>query len=156
MTDDRLGDLYRAHGPDALRLAYVLTGDREAAEDITQDAFVRIGRKIFGLRDTDHERAYLFRTVINLCRSRGRKLRRERAAIARLQPPREATEPEDDETWGRLLSLPSRQRAALFFRYYLDQSETSSAEALNCSTSALKSLVNRGLKTLRKAQGDER
>ena len=155
MTDDRLGELYRAHGPDALRLAYVLTGNRETAEDITQDALVRIGRKIFGLKDPDHERAYLFRTVINLCRSRGRKLGRERAAIARLQPERQAPAPDTDDTWARLLALPPRQRAALFFRYYLDQSEAQSADALNCSASALKSLVNRGLNTLR-AMGDER
>lgn len=54
MTDDRLGELYRAHGPDALRLAYVMTGNQEAAEDVTQEALVRIGRKIFGLKDPDH------------------------------------------------------------------------------------------------------
>lgn len=155
MTDDRLGELYRAHGPDALRLAYVLTGNRDVAEDITQDAFVRIGRKIFGLHDPDHERAYLFRTVINLCRSRGRKLGRERAAMARLQPGTQMPAPDTDDTWTRLLTLPPRQRAALFFRYYLDQSEASSAEALNCSTSALKSLVNRGLNSLRE-MGDAR
>lgn len=154
MTDDRLGELYRAYGADALRLAYVMTGSREAAEDVTQDAFVRVGRKIFGLKDPDHERAYLFRAVINLCRSRGRKLNRERAALARLQPQSQVLHPMPDETWGRLLSLPPRQRAALFFRYYLDQSETSSAEALDCSTSALKSLVNRGLNALREAEGE--
>ena len=156
MSDDRLGELYRRHGSDALRLAFVLTGDHDVAEDITQDAFVRIGRKILGLRDIDHERAYLFRTVINLSRSRGRKLSRERAAVTKMQPPGQVPSPEPDETWARLLALPPRQRAALFFRYYLDHSEASAAETLNCSTSALKSLVNRGLKTLREVQGDER
>lgn len=156
VTDDRLGELYRVYGADAFRLAFVMTGNREAAEDISQDAFVRVGRKIFGLRDPDHERAYLFRTVINLCRSRGRKLNRERAAIGRLKPQPQVIHPEPDETWGRLLALPPRQRAALFFRYYLDQSETSSAEALDCSTSALKSLVSRGLSALREAEGDKR
>jgi RNA polymerase sigma factor (sigma-70 family) len=133
-----------------------MTGDREAAEDITQDAFVRVGRKLFRLKDPDHERAYLLRTVINLSRSRGRKLNRERVAVAKLHSDAHAPSQEPDETWSRLLSLPPRQRAALFFRYYLDQSETTAAEALNCSTSALKSLVNRGLNTLREAQGDER
>ena len=156
MTDDRLGELYRAHGADALRLAFVLTGNQQAAEDITQEAFVRIGRKILPLRDMDHERAYLFRTVINLCRNRGRKLSRERAAIARMQPQRAVPGPEIDEVWERLLLLPPRQRAALFFRYYLDHSEADAADALDCSTSALKSLVNRGLNTLREMQGDDR
>ena len=158
MKDDRLSELYRAQSAHALRLAYVLTGNREAAEDVTHDAFVRIGRKLLGLTDPEHERAYLFRTVINLSRSRGRKLSRERAAVARLQIPNQKPQPELDETWSQLLSLPPRQRAALFFRYYLDQSEAWSAEALNCSPSALKSLVNRGLKTMREVQemSDER
>lgn len=62
--------------------------------------------------------------------------------MARLDLQVEVPQREPDETWARVLSLPARQRAALFFRYYLDQSETTSAEALNCSTSALKSLVN--------------
>jgi DNA-directed RNA polymerase specialized sigma24 family protein len=61
-----------------------------------------------------------------------------------------------DETWSRLLALPQRQRAALFFRYYLDQSEVNAAEALSCSTSALKSLVTRGLNSLREAEGEQR
>ena len=156
MTDDRLEQLYRTHGPDALRLAFVMTGNREAAEDIMQEAFVRVGRKLFRLKGPEHERAYLLRTVINLSRSRGRKLSRERAAVAKLEPQTHMAHSDTDETWARLLSLPPRQRAALFFRYYLDQSEVSTAEALDCSTSALKSLVNRGLNTLREAQGDER
>ena len=156
MTEDRLGELYRVQGQAALRLAYVLTGDLEAAEDITQEAFYRVGRKIFGLRDPDHERAYLFRTIINLSRTRGRKLARERSAQARLERSGATQGPELDEEWKRLLSLPPRQRAALFFRFYVDQSEADAAEALNCSTSALKSLVNRGLHTLRSGGEEER
>lgn len=134
MTDDRLGELYRAHGPDALRLAFVLTGNREVAEDVTQDAFVRIGRKIFGLRDVDHQRAYL-RTVINLCRSRGRSLNRERAALTRLQRQKTQPEPRVDETWARLLSLPPRQRAALFFSHDVTDPNSLLAEGqpLHCS-----------------------
>lgn len=149
VSEDRLGELYRAQGTDALRLAYVLTGDVQAAEDITQEAFYRIGRKIFGLRDPDHERAYLLRTVVNLSRTRGRKLERERKALARLEPVCSSPAPEADEAWKLLLSLPPRQRAALFLRFYLDRSEADAADALDCSTSALKSLVNRGLHTLR-------
>ena len=38
----QLEDLYRAHAPDALRLAYLLTGDRSLAEDLAQDAFVKV------------------------------------------------------------------------------------------------------------------
>jgi RNA polymerase sigma factor (sigma-70 family) len=157
---DRLALLYESQGAGATRLAYVLTGDRHAAQDIAHEAFVRVGRKLFGLRDPEHARAYLYRTVVNLCRGRGRRLKVERTALQRIDRPRQhqpADVTEQDEMWRALLNLPIRQRAALFLRYYQDLFEAQAAEALDCSISALKSLVNRGLKDLRVTfQGGER
>jgi RNA polymerase sigma factor (sigma-70 family) len=149
---DRLGSLYESEATAATRLAYFLTGDRDAAQDIAHDAFVRVGRKLFGLRDPEHSRAYLYRTVVNLCRGRSRRLRSERAALQKLNrdEPNDAPDiPRQDEMWRALLLLPIRQRAALFLRYYQDLSEAQAAEVLECSLSAIKSLVNRGLKELR-------
>lgn len=150
--EDRLEALYSSHGAAAIRLAYVLTGDRHTAEDIAHEAFVKIGRKVFGLRDTQHERAYLLRTVINLCRGHGRKLRSERSALSRVRNHSvEASETAhgDSPTWDAVKALPPRQRAALFLRYYQDLSEAQTAEVLDCSVSAVKSLVNRALNELR-------
>lgn len=156
---DELEVAFRAHASHVLRLAYVLTGQREAAEDVTQEAFVRLGRRVLKLKDPDHVHAYLLRTAINLCRGRGRRHEAERRALSRLPvlspvPPPDVAH--DDTFWKALLILPKRQGAALFLRYYLDQSESRSAEILGCSASALKSLVTRGLRTLRDAaQGEE-
>ncbi|HYP23907.1 MAG TPA: sigma-70 family RNA polymerase sigma factor [Actinomycetota bacterium] len=147
-----LESLYQRHASDAVRLAYLLTGDASLAQDVAHEAFVRVGRKLFGLRNDEHAKAYLYRTTVNLCRGRGRRQKSERAAVQRLQgaPP---VQPPDlaarDELWTALLTLPVRQRSALFFRYYEDLSEAGAAEALGCSVSALKALVNRGLKELR-------
>lgn len=152
LRDDRLVALYQAHASDGVRLAYVLTGSRETAEDITQEAFVRAGRRIVGIRNPQHAKAYLFRTIVNLARGQGRRLLSGRRALGRLQSPGPAHMPaieERDELWGELLTLPHRQRAAIFLRYYLDQSEAQAAETLDCSLSAIKSLVSRGLRTLR-------
>ena len=158
---DGLESLYQRHASDAVRLAYVLTGDASLAQDVAHEAFVRVGRKLFGLRNADHAKAYLYRTTVNLCRGRGRRLKTERAATERLRVPH-AQQPPDvagrDELWQALLTLPVRQRSALFFRYYEDLSEAAAADALGCSVSALKSLVNRGLKELRaqlEGDGDE-
>ncbi|MGI8519841.1 MAG: RNA polymerase sigma factor [Actinomycetota bacterium] len=158
-ANDRLAALYGLHARAAIRLAYLLTGDRDVAQDLAHDAFVRIGGKVLVLRDPDHARAYLFRTVTNLCRGRGRKLQRERRAIRMLQQPSSALSvfpSGNDEIWTALLQLPIRQRAALFLRYYEDVSEQEAADALNCSLSALKSLVNRGLRDLRTRVKEER
>jgi RNA polymerase sigma-70 factor (sigma-E family) len=149
---DRLGALYESQGSGAVRLAYFLTGDVHIAQDIAQEAFTRVGRKLLGLRDPEHSRAYLFRTVVNLCRGRARKQKSERSALQALnaRPSYPGPDPaERDEMWQALLGLPIRQRTALFLRYYQDLSEAQAAEALGCSVGAVKSLVNRGLTSLR-------
>ena len=149
---ETLTSLYEREAAAAIRLAYVLTADRHAAEDIAHDAFARVGGRLFGLQDREHSRAYLYRTVVNLCHGRGRRLRIERRALQRLDmgaphdPPDIAAR---DEMWTAILRLPLRQRAALFLRYYQDLSEAQAADVLQCSSSAMKSLVNRGLKELR-------
>jgi RNA polymerase sigma factor (sigma-70 family) len=157
-SPDRLGSLYESHNHAATRLAYVLTGDVDAAQDIAQEAFVRVGRRLFGLRDPQYAHAYLYRTVLNLCRGRARRLKIERAALQVLKSDQRHQAPDiteqgginqHDEMWRALLLLPARQRAALFLRYYQDLSEAQTAEVLLCSVSAVKSLVNRGLKELR-------
>ena len=150
---DGLEGLYHRHASEAVRLAYLLTGDASLAQDIAHEAFVRVGRKLFGLRNPEHARAYLYRTIVNLCRGRFRRQKTERAATERLKAGATVSQPPDvaerDELWRALLQLPVRQRSALFFRYYEDLSEGAAADALGCSVSALKSLVNRGLKELR-------
>lgn len=148
---DRLKDLYINEGAGASRLATFLTRDADAAQDVVQEAFVRIARHLFALRSPDHARAYLYRTVINVSHSRGRSLRRDRQAtpIERAESEAPVDVGERDELWNALRALPVRQRAALFLRYYLDESEAQAAETLDCSVSAMKSLVNRGLSALR-------
>jgi RNA polymerase sigma-70 factor (sigma-E family) len=150
---DGLEALYHRHASDAVRLAYLLTGDASLAQDVAHEAFVRVGSKLFGLRNPEHAKAYLYRTTVNLCRSRFRRQKTEQAAVQRLGRAPAVHELPDvgerDALWRALLTLPVRQRSALFFRYYEDLSEAGAADALGCSVSALKALVNRGLKELR-------
>lgn len=149
---DKLGALYARQGAAATRLAYTLTGDIHVAHDITQEAFVRVGRRLFGLGEVEHENAYLARTVINLCRGRARRMKSERTALQKAGSVRHAQPPdiaEQDAMWQALQRLSVRQRAALYLRYYQDLSEAQAAETLGCSVSAIKSLVNRGLTQLR-------
>ncbi len=152
-TDDRLAGLYAAHSAAAVRLAYFLTGDPHSAEDIAQEAFARLGGRLLILKDPDRAAGYLLRTVANLSKGHGRSIKRERDLGGRLPSPRSDVMPdleERDEVLRSLMALPQRQRLALFVRYYLDMSETQAADALNCSTSAIKSLTHRASDSLRK------
>src|SRR2546423_10122291 len=149
----RLDDLYRRHAPDAVRLAYLLTGDRALAEDLTQEAFVRMFGRFRDLRNPDAFGAYLRKTVVNLTRSHFRRAKVERAYVARERgAPASASQPDigaRDEMWQALLRLPERQRTAIVLRYYEDLSEAQTADTMRCPPGTVKSLVSRGLDRLR-------
>ena len=148
-----LEQLYVAHAPDGIRLAFLLTGDRALAEDLVQDAFARLIGRLRHLRDPNAFGAYLRRTLVNLATSHFRHRRVERAYLERLAgaPPAVANENDElDETMhGVLLGLPQRQRAAIVLRFYEDLSDVQTAEILKCSPGTVRSLVARGMKTLR-------
>ena len=78
-----LQELYVRHAPAALRLAYFLSGDREEARDLVQDAFVRVAGRFRYLRQPDEFDTYLRRTIVNLHASRLRRLKVERSSLAR-------------------------------------------------------------------------
>ncbi len=159
-TPGRLEDLYVRNAPGALRLAYFLTGNRELAEDLVQEAFVRVAGRFRHLRVPDAFDAYLRRTIVNLSTSALRRKKLERAYVARHgAEPTISQEPSDpaarDELWRALHTLPERQRAAIVLRFYEDLSEQQSAEILHCSPGALNQLVVRGMAALRQQIGDE-
>jgi RNA polymerase sigma-70 factor (sigma-E family) len=151
----RLGDLYQRHVPDMVRLAYLMTGDPTAAEDLAQEAFVRVTGRFAHLRNPDSFESYLRRTLMNLCKNYFRRRDTERGFL-QLQAPPAASDPHlatDDlqAIKTALLSLPPRQRAAVVLRYYNDLSERETADLLECRPGTVKSLLSRALETLREA-----
>lgn len=152
-NEGRLEELYRQHVPDAVRLAYVMTRDHALAEDLAQEAFVRITGRFVHLRHAEAFQAYLRRTVTNLVRNHWRRQRLERAHLHREDPPpgrRTDDEVDESETIRLvLLRLPERQRAAVILRYFEDLSERQTADVLGCRPGTVKSLVSRALTTLR-------
>jgi RNA polymerase sigma-70 factor (sigma-E family) len=157
----RLADLYVRHAPDALRFATVLTGERHLAEDLVQDAFVRLAGRLAHLRDPAAFEAYLRRTVVNLANSRFRRRRVERTYLERegRRPagPGPVADPETrDEVWSALQALPIRQRAAIALRFYEDLPDERIAEVLRCAPATVRSLVHRGMATLKAELGEDR
>src|SRR5947209_12075633 len=118
-VDDQLTQLYTAHYRSLVRLAAFLTGDRDNAEEVVQDAYVKVHGSWRGLRDPAKAEAYLRTTVVNLSRSRLR--RRQVAAKHRAEPLRDVDSAESgamrtvqrDAVLQALHQLPARQREAV-------------------------------------------
>jgi RNA polymerase sigma-70 factor (sigma-E family) len=143
-------ELYRTHYQQMERLAFLLLGGSEAADDVAQEAFIRVYDARARLRDPELALYYLRSTVVNLARTR---LRRRLVALRHAPKPAPAAAgPEEqalarvraDEIRQALASLPRRQREVLVLRYYADLSEAQTAQALGVSLAAVKSAAFRG------------
>jgi RNA polymerase sigma-70 factor (sigma-E family) len=146
--------LYRNHGERSVRLAYLLTGDLAAAEDVVHEAFVRLLGRLRAIRDPEALAAYLKRTIVNLAKNHHRRQGVARGFLASKRDSADVTTSlpdveSRDEMRTELLGLPLRQRAALVLRYCEDLSEEQVASLLGTSPKAVRSLVGRGLTTLR-------
>ena len=135
--------VYERERPGLLKVAFLLTGSDEVAEDLVQDAFVGLHRRFASVQQPG---AYLRRSVINGAHSHHRKLRvRRRVPLARDT----TADLGADEMLDLLAALPARQRAAVVLRFYEDLSEQAIADALGVRAGTVGSLIHRGLARLR-------
>lgn len=136
------------------------TGDRDVAQEITQETLVRLCRDWEKLQKIDHLEGWLHRSAINLASSHYRRRAAERRARERLQVTRSVPEvrPYSEDAIAlkeALLLIPKRQRTVLILRFYADMSYAEIASALQAPESTVKSLARRGLQRLRQAPGIE-
>jgi RNA polymerase sigma-70 factor (sigma-E family) len=150
--------VYDDQGAALVRLARIFTDDRNAAEDIVQEAFIRLYRSAHRVDDPSKVPAYMRSVVLNLCRDHNRRglmsLRHQQTTAGD-----ERTAPSPDievvrsesqgEVIDALLELSARQRECLVLRFYLELSETEIAATLGISPNSVKTHSRRGMATLR-------
>jgi len=153
------------------RIAFRMTGDAHEAEDLVQEAMLRLwdqAPKIAARHPVESQAAaalrlggWLNRVVTNLAIDR---LRRGRRMSAGEVPDREDEAPladalieageRDHSARALIAALPERQRAAIVLTYYEDMSNAAAAEALEMNIKAFESLLLRARTTLRRAYAD--
>jgi len=142
--DDDLVRTYQERYKGLVRLAYLITSDAAAAEEIVQDAFMAAHRSSEQLRQPY---AYVRASVVNRCNSWGRrhKLEREHRPY-----PADPVELGANEMWDALGTLSYRQRTAIVLRFYEDLPVERIAEILGCRPATVRTSIHRGLLSLRK------
>lgn len=159
--------LVRRHLAGAARLAQRVLGNAAAAEDVAQEAFIRVWKHASNFEDPAARGArfstWLYRIVVNLCIDEKRK----RSGTALEDIPEPADETPDAEgglqqreqsarVRAALDALPERQRTALVLSFYEDYSNKEAAALMGIGLKALESLLVRARKTLREQLQQER
>jgi RNA polymerase sigma-70 factor (sigma-E family) len=153
-TDPLVEELYRAEARTLVGMLWVYTGDRAVAEELVQEAFLKLQTSWRRIRDPQRAGAFVRTTAFNLARSRFRHLRVARRYTP--DPPRIAPSAED----GLVLSedrravieavraLPHRQRECVVLRYYGGLTDAETARQLGVSVNSVKTHLRRALDTL--------
>jgi len=127
-------------------LAGAITGSSLVAEDLAQEALVRAYKHWDKIGRYDKPGAWLRRVTINLALSNRKRLGAELRARLRLSnaPTTAATDPQYDDVWQAVATLPGQQRAAVALHYLEDRSVADIATILDCSESTAKVHLHRG------------
>jgi RNA polymerase sigma-70 factor (sigma-E family) len=150
---DDFAALYVGHYEQLVRLAVLLVGDMAAAEDVVQEAFVRVHRKLESC-SVHNPLAYLRQSVVNLARS---ELRRRLVRLRHApRPMPDAASAEEgacaaisrQEVIVALRRIPARQREAVVLRFWADLPEAEIADLMGVTVGAVKSYISRGLSRL--------
>jgi RNA polymerase sigma-70 factor (sigma-E family) len=148
-----------AAAPRLLETAFLLCGNWQAAEDLTQTTLAKVFAAWNRIRSLDAAPAYARRTLLNFYFLEYRKKRlREVLSGDIWDLPERATEPKTPELrmelTAALAALPPKARAVVVLRYWEDMSIDQVAAQLGCSAGNVKSQSNRALEKLRKLLGD--
>jgi RNA polymerase sigma-70 factor (sigma-E family) len=144
-------ELYHQHAGVLVQMLWVFVGDRAEAEDLTQEAFLRLQRAWTRLDQDQNLGGYLRATAFNLARS---GFRRRRVRLRHLSPEaRDVASAEDDamlsddqaEVLAAVRLLPGRQRQCVVLRYWDDLSDREIAATLGLSVNSVKTHLRRGL-----------
>ena len=140
-------------------LAYALSGSRLGAEDLVQEAFIAAHQRWDRISGYDKPGAWVRRVVANKAISGFRRKAAEAKAMARLAGQRHPSlpemEPEDEDFWRSVRSLPKQQAQAIALFYVEDRPVAEIAEIIECSPATAKVHLFRGRQALAKKLGLE-
>jgi RNA polymerase sigma-70 factor (sigma-E family) len=170
--DDRRGavepgetfeELYRREFAGLLRVARLLGLNQPSAEDVVQEAFMRIHARAQPLDDASRVGAYLRVSVVNAARShhRRRAVRLRHRRVADVRPDVPADEAfllgeQYASVAAAVRALPARQQRVVVLRYWSGMSEAEIADALGVSAGTVKSTASRALAKLTRRLGEDR
>ena len=145
-------EFYRREYSNMLKLAYALSGNRWAAEEIVQDGFIAAHRKWNQISSYDRPGAWVRGVVSNLAVSFIRRRLIEAKALLKMATARHDPLPplpdRDEQVWKAVRSLPRQQARAVALHYILDLPLSEIAVTLDCAESTVKAHLYRARNTL--------
>jgi len=150
---EALTELIKRYQAPLFRFAFRLVGNREEAEDICQEVFLRCWCHIGRLRERENLRAWLYRLAANLAYDFWRRIFRQSKSPPAPRQPEAQDRVEIYQLRKMLNKLPKKQRLAVVLRVYEELSFAEVARVLGCTEVAARNNYRHGLKKLKQLLG---
>lgn len=145
---ERFREVYNKYAEDIYRICLIYLKLREDAEEAAMDAFIRLMEKTPQFENDAHEKAWLIKTAVNICRDM-RKSAWRKKVIADDEVLSYMTTEEEESIMEDVLALPPKYRVIIYMHYYQGYKAAEIGQMLNMKESTVLSRLSRGRMKLR-------
>lgn len=142
---------YHQYAPMLYKIAFVYLGNAHDAEEMVQEAFVRLYTSAPNFQSEEHRKAWLIRVISNLCKNQLSSVCHKRVTPTPELLDYHAPEEGDRELLALVVALPVKYKMPLYLYYYENYSVQEIADTLRLGLSAVKMRLKRGRELLKDA-----
>ena len=156
MTDKQIAEIYNRNYKSVYRICLIYMKNKADAEDMTQNTFLRLISSGADFESAEHERAWLIRTSVNLCKNSLKSFWNKNVSfdeamqVADLSGGAYNLIPDPDEIIKKVMALPPKLKAALYLYYYEGYNSEEIAGLMNKPASTIRGYLHRGRSALKK------
>ena len=149
--EEYIRDLVEKYGNMVLRLSYAYMKSQADAEDVVQEVFLKLIDKEPAFNDTEHEKSWIIRTTINICKNKLKCFwKRNVGSMENIKEfPCFDSYAEDSHVLKAVLSLPEKYRIVIHLYYYEEYTTPEIAALLGKNTATVRSLLHRAREKLK-------
>lgn len=154
-TSEELSQIYNRHVDTVYRVCFMYMKNRYDTEDMVQNTFIKLMKDGTAFQSEEHEKAWLIRTAINLCKDHFRHWWSKTVGMDKVAEKAIAQPFEADENYELIMALPPKYRAVIYLYYYEGYSTVEIAKMLGKKQSTVRSYLHTARKLLKmEIEGD--
>lgn len=157
-AQDRIEEIYKRHFGMVYRISLSYLKNPADAEDAAAEVFARLLRKSPVFQNAEHEKAWLIRTAVNVCKDSLRHWWSRRAPLGdggELPEQAGASELPGNEVWQAIIALPARYKDVIYLYYYEGYSSREVAQILQKPHSTVRGQLREARERLKGVLQDE-
>ncbi|MGI6280406.1 MAG: RNA polymerase sigma factor [Acutalibacteraceae bacterium] len=154
-TDKELTEIYHRHVNTVYRVCLMYMKNRFETEDMVQNTFIKLMRDSTKFENEEHEKAWLIRTAINLCKDHYRHSWTKSVPLDEIKERESGEHFEISDTLEKIMALPPKYKTAIYMYYYEGYSTVEIAKILRKNESTVRSFLHTGRKLLKIEMEDE-